>query len=111
LTLGGVQPTTAARVDCVEILDLPGAWPDNMLGIAFDADPPLEIEVSEAILATFANRQRALAAVTELLDEAFINVQQEQDGQVTLVIVDADQRPDRARAIIARHGGAELDRE
>jgi hypothetical protein len=66
------------------------------------------LPVSDAILATFADRQSALAAVTDLLDEAFINVQQEQDGRVTLVIVDAGQRVAMARAIITRHGGTEI---
>jgi hypothetical protein len=65
--------------------------------------------VNTILMATFRQRERATQAVGDLLDVGFLNVEQEQDGQSTLVIVDAADRAREARTIIERHGGVVED--
>ena len=60
--------------------------------------------MTRTLLATFTSRVLALNAVSDFLDAGFINVAQEQDGQSTLVIVDAGDRPAEARTILERYG-------
>jgi hypothetical protein len=61
------------------------------------------------VLATFSQPGAGRAAVEDLLDAGFINVEQEQDGEDVLVTVDAGPRAAEARAIVARYGGVEID--
>jgi hypothetical protein len=61
------------------------------------------------VLATFERPQDAAAAVEKLLDTGFVNVEQEAEGALTMVIVDAGDRQDRAREILTELGGAEFD--
>jgi hypothetical protein len=61
------------------------------------------------VLGTFSRPAGGKAAVTDLLDAGFINVEQEQDADDLLVTVDAGDRAAEARAIFARYGGVEID--
>jgi hypothetical protein len=65
--------------------------------------------MNTVVLATFSQPRAASAAVTELLDAGFLNVAHEQDGASLLVTVDAGDRAEEARAIVARFGGVEID--
>jgi hypothetical protein len=61
------------------------------------------------VLATFSQPGAGKAAVTDVLDAGFIDVEQEEDGDDMLVTVDAGDRAAEARAIVARRGGVEID--
>jgi hypothetical protein len=61
------------------------------------------------LLATFSQPGAGKAAVTDLLDAGFSNLEHEQDGDDTLVTVEAGDRAPEARAIVARYGGVEID--
>jgi hypothetical protein len=65
--------------------------------------------MSTIVLATFSQPRAGRAAVEDLLDAGFSNLEQEQDGDALLVTVEADDRVAEARAIVARYGGVEID--
>jgi hypothetical protein len=62
------------------------------------------------LLAAFGRADDATAALDELLDAGFLNVEQEAEGGRTVLVLDAGDRPDQARRILAAHGGIEFDR-
>jgi hypothetical protein len=72
------------------------------LGGGFGAGPTL--------LVAFGRSDDAAAALDELLDAGFINVEQEAEGGRTVLVLDAGDRTDRARKILAAHAGLEFDR-
>ena len=51
----------------------------------------------------------AAAALGELLDAGFINVEQEVEGGRTVLVLDAGDQQKRAREILTAHGGLEFD--
>jgi hypothetical protein len=59
-------------------------------------------------MATFNDDSQAVAAVNELLNAGFLNVEHERDGADSLVIVDPGSRAGDARRIFVAHGGKEL---
>jgi hypothetical protein len=61
------------------------------------------------VLATVSQPGAGKAAVEDLLDAGFINLEQEQDDEDMLVTVDAGARAAEAGAIVARYGGVEID--
>ena len=61
------------------------------------------------ILAAFGSAEDAAAALGELLDAGFINVEQEVEGGRTVLVLDAGDQQKRAREILAAHGGLEFD--
>lgn len=62
-----------------------------------------------ALLAAFGLAEDAAAALGELLDAGFINVEQEVEGGRTVLVLDAGDQQKRAREILAAHGGLEFD--
>jgi len=62
-----------------------------------------------SVLATFGRPRDAAVAVEKLLDAGFVNVEQEVEGSLTLVIVDAGDRQDLVREILIEQGGVEFD--
>ena len=61
------------------------------------------------LFAGFGRTEDAAAALTELLDAGFINVEREVDGGRTVLVLDAGDQQNRAREILAAHGGLEFD--
>jgi hypothetical protein len=61
------------------------------------------------VLATFARPRDAAVAVEKLLDTGFVNVEQEVEGALTMVMVDAGDQQDLAREILVEQGGVEFD--
>ena len=61
------------------------------------------------LFAGFGRTEDAAAALTELLDAGFINVEREVDGGRTVLVLDAGDQQNRAREILAAHGGHEFD--
>ena len=53
--------------------------------------------------------QTARVAVEKLLDRVFVNVEQELEGALTMVMVDAGDQQDLARQILVDEGGVEFD--
>jgi len=60
-------------------------------------------------LAAFGRTEDAAAALGELLDAGFINVEQEVEGGRTVLVLDAGDQQKRAREILTAHGGLEFD--
>jgi hypothetical protein len=60
------------------------------------------------MMATFNNNAQAKAAVTDLLNAGFLNVEHEQNGAASLVVVDPGERVADVHQIFAAHGGVEL---
>jgi hypothetical protein len=60
-------------------------------------------------LAAFGRTEDAAAALDELLNAGFINVEQEVEGERTVLVVDAGPRENQARQMLAAHGGVEFD--
>lgn len=61
------------------------------------------------LLAAFDRPEGAAAALEKLLAAGFINVERETEGRRTVLVLDAGNQQDEARAILAEHGGAEFD--
>jgi hypothetical protein len=61
------------------------------------------------LLAAFGRTEDAAAALGELLDAGFINVEQEVDGGRTVLVLDVGNQQKRAREILVAHGGVEFD--
>lgn len=61
------------------------------------------------LLAAFGGTEDAAAALDELLDAGFINVEREVEGGRTVLVVDAGPRENQARQILVAHGGLEFD--
>jgi hypothetical protein len=64
--------------------------------------------MTDPIMATFNNNAQAVAAVTDLLNAGFLNVEHEQNGAAALVVVDPGDRADDVYSIFAAHGGVEM---
>jgi hypothetical protein len=73
------------------------------------AEPPNPQESARVVPATFARRQDAKAALEDLLDAGFLNVEQEMEGERTDVLVDPAGREAEALAILTAHGGTRVD--
>jgi hypothetical protein len=61
------------------------------------------------LLAAFGRPEGAAAALEKFLATGFINVERETEGRRTVLVLDAGDRQDEARAILAEHGGVEFD--
>ena len=64
--------------------------------------------MTNPLMATFTDDTQAVAAVTDLLNAGFLNVEHERDGADSLVIVDPGNRATDVRRIFVAHGGKEL---
>lgn len=62
----------------------------------------------DPMMATFDSIAQAVAAVTDLLNAGFLNVEHEQNGSAALVVVDPGERVADVQRIFAAHGGVEL---
>ncbi len=60
------------------------------------------------MMASFNSNVQAVAAVTDLLNAGFLNVEHEQSGASALVVVDPGERVADVHKIFAAHGGVEL---
>ena len=61
------------------------------------------------LLAAFGSGDDAAAALSELLDAGFINVEREVEGGRTVLVIDVGHQEKRAREILNAHGGVEFD--
>ena len=75
-------------------------WPADLAG---------RVGAGPTLLAAFGRTEDAAAALGELLDAGFINVEQEIEGPRTVLVLDAGTRQKQAREILAAHGGLEFD--
>jgi hypothetical protein len=64
--------------------------------------------VTDPLMATFTDDAQAVAAATDLLNAGFLNVEHEQSGADSLVVVDPGDRAGDVRRIFVAHGGVEL---
>ena len=60
------------------------------------------------MMATFNSNAQAVAAVTDLLNAGFLNVEHERNGSAALVVVDPGERVADVHRIFTTHGGEEL---
>ncbi len=66
-------------------------------------------EQSNIVLAQFDHPEQAAAALDDLMEAGFLNVEQEVEGKETEVVVDPDAHEREAHQIVQEHGGVEID--
>jgi hypothetical protein len=66
-------------------------------------------EQSNIVLAQFDQPEQAAAALGDLMEAGFLNVEQEVEGKETELVVDPDAHEREAHTIVQEHGGLEID--